>query len=414
MISKILSNNEIEYINNSNQTIAEMARFLNVSARTVKRVIDGEITAGYDEPAPVDYSDHYGKLVRSNQYRADVTNNLRKQIRESSRAENVIIEMTKELTNVIEANAFSIRSSVKYHNTPEGDIVGVIQLSDLHVGERVKGINGNSYDLHILAARLKKFADRAKKYFKGIGVTTVLVAATGDLINSDRRIDEITTNANNRTKIAFCAVDIIQQFLLDLNECFNVTFASVCGNESRVSPELGWTEKAASDNYDATIHFTLEYIFKNVKGISIIPMNNPLEQVINVNGVNFLLIHGHNKTAVTSKAEVEVAKIKSKYSSVGIRIDYVIFGHIHATYISDYFARSASTVGGNSYSDNALNLSSKASQNVYAVYSDGSIDGVKIDLQQYDAGNSYNVNKDVEEYKPVKTKNTVTIQSVLI
>lgn len=407
MKSILLSNNDIEEIQNlEGASIAAIARKFNVSARTVKRVLDGTITEGAD--------DYVGKLTRQNQKRADVTNHLRKQVREGSRAANVIMEMTKELTNVIEENAFTVRSRVTHHRSDSSKPVGVIHLSDLHAGERVKNVLNGGYDLQVLSARIKKLVNRAKLLFKSVGVTNVLIASTGDMINSDRRLDEITSNVNNRTKIAFCAVDLIQQMIVDLNEDFNITYASVCGNESRVGEEIGWTDWTASDNYDATIHNTLLYIFKNCEGVDVLPMNHPLEAVVNVNGSNFLLIHGHNKTASTNKAEVEVAKLRSKYATQNINIDYVIFGHIHATYISDYFARGASTVGSNSYSDNALNLVSKAAQNLYVVYGDGSIDGIKVDLQNYDPSDAYIVNPEVEEYKPVGRNNTVVIQSVLI
>lgn len=414
MKSKILSTASIDFIKDSDASATELASLLNVSRRTINRVRNGEIDEGYDTPEEKDLTDYYGSLARRSQRLADLNNNQRKQIRESARADNVIIELTKELTDVIESNAFSVRTQLKSHTRDASKPVGVIHLSDLHFGERVVGVNGNNYDLSILAARLRKYCRKATNIFKAQGITDVFIASTGDMINSDRRMDEIMSNANNRSKVLTSAVDILQQFIVDLNQNFNVTMASVCGNESRVGEYVGWADKSASENYDHTIHFVLECIFKDTD-ITVLPMTHPLEQVVDVNGVNILLIHGHNKTAVTSKAETEVAKIRSKYAVHGVTVDYVIFGHIHATYISDWFARGSSTVGANGYSDGALNLTSRAAQNCYIVNDDKSIDSIKIDLQQYDINDKYHVNPDIEEYKPCHNQNsTVVIQKVLI
>lgn len=417
MKSKLLSAVDIENIKQSEESVTELSEIYNVSRRTINRVLSGEIDSGYDQPSAEDFSDYYGSLQRKQQRSADLSNNLRKQQRETARAENIVIEMTKELTDAIEQYGFTVRAECKYHSKSEGknSPVGVIHLSDLHFGERVTGVNGNSYDLSILAARLKKYCNKVTQIFLSAGISDVFVASTGDMINSDRRLDEAMSNANNRTKVVMCAVDVIQQFLLDLNEHFFVTYASVCGNESRVGEYVGWTDKTASENYDATIHFILSYMFRGAQGITILPMINPLEQVVDVNGVNILLIHGHNKTAITAKAEQEVAKLRSKYAVQGVIVDYVIFGHVHATYISDWFARGSSLVGSNGYSDNALNLTSRAAQNAYIVNDDKSIDSFKIDLQKYDIRTSYKVNPEIEEYKPADDRdNTVIIQKVLI
>ena len=414
MKSKILSTASIDFIKDSDASATELASLLNVSRRTINRVRDGEISEGYDTPEAKDLSDYYGSLTRKNQRLADLNNNMRKQTRESARADNVVIELTKELTDVISQNAFSVRSQLKTHKHDDSKPVGIIHLSDLHFGERVIGVNGNNYDLSILAARLRKYCHKATALFKAQGITDVFIASTGDMINSDRRMDEIMSNANNRSKVLTCAVDMLQQFIVDLNQNFNVTLASVCGNESRIGEYIGWSDKSASENYDHTIHFVLECIFKD-SPVNVLPMSHPLEQVVDVNGMNILLIHGHNKTATTAKAETEVSKIRSKYAVHGVNIDYVIFGNIHATYISDWFARGSSTVGANGYSENGLNLTSRAAQNCYIVNSDKSIDAIKIDLQHYDIDFGYHVNPDVEEYKPSHGQSaTVVIQKVLI
>jgi UDP-2,3-diacylglucosamine pyrophosphatase LpxH len=65
----------------------------------------------------------------------------------------------------------------------------------------------------------------------------------------------------------------------------------------------------------------------------------------------------------------------------GVKLDYIIMGHVHSASVGDNYARSASVAGANDYSDKGLNLTSRASQNCYIFYENGNRDGIKIDLQ---------------------------------
>lgn len=385
----------------------EVASAFGVPVSTVKRIWDGEITSGCDPET----SELVSKLHRTVQLQRDKLRVERKVSREQNRMNSVLEELTLSLIDVFDSHSLS--EFTVSHGT-KGDVVGVIQLSDLHFGERINDVSGNVFDTSVVAARLKKLADKAKQVFNGVGVGSVLIAMTGDIVNSDRRLDEIVTNSDNRANVLFTAVDILQQFILDINVDFNVTVASICGNESRIGKDIGWTNYMASDSFDAIIHNILSMLFKDSESVRFIEMVDPLECVVNVNGANFLLIHGHNGLSNTSRIENEVAKVKAKYGMQGVPIDYVISGHIHCAFISDMFARSSGLPGANTYSDKALGLTSKASQNIYLVGSDKSIDGMKVDLQQFDRENAYYFNEETEAYKKVPQQTTVTIQSVLV
>lgn len=408
--TNLLFDHQVQEIRESNESIAKLASHYDVSKSTIQRVKSGQILKGVPDRALDSVQSVLGRKRQKLQDQLRVAN---KAARETNRAYNFIEEMSKELIDVFSEHRLTV-PTLTHAKTLQGP-VGVLQISDIHFGEVIKEVDGNSYDLKVLSKRMQKFVTRAKSTFKAAGVSDVLVALTGDLINSDRRMDEVTTNANNRSKIVFSAVDILQQVILDLNAEFNIAVASVCGNESRIGKEVGWVDFVASDNFDFTIHNILQYIFKDKEGIKFIPMTDALECVVSINGQNLLLTHGHNGTANTSKAESAVSKIRARYAMKGVKIDYVIFGHIHSAYISDHFARSSGMPGGNAYSDKALNLTSKASQNLYMFYKDGSVDGLKVDLQSTEGFDGYMYNEECEEYKPSQNlNNTVTIQSVFI
>jgi len=215
------------------------------------------------------------------------------------------------------------------------------------------------------------------------------------LLNSDRRLDELLNQATNRSKATFLAMRIIELMILDLNKDFNVTVASVTGNESRIAKNIAWSDIMATDNYDSTIFNFLSYLFRNSPGIKFLMNGNPMEQVVKVGNKNILLIHGHS---IKGKVETEVQNIKGKYTAEGIIIHYIIFGHKHSARIGDVYSRGSSIVGANAYSDRALQLISRASGNIHIVYTSNRIDSVKIDLQNTDGIEGYQIEKEIEAY----------------
>ena len=61
-------------------------------------------------------------------------------------------------------------------------------------------------------------------------------------------------------------------------------------------------------------------------------------------------------------------------------------------------------VGANDYSEKALNLAGRASQNCYVFYENGNRDGIKIDLQNY--GKGYDIEQSLESYN-AKSNNKI-------
>ena len=269
----------------------------------------------------------------------------------------------------------------------------------------------NQYDFKIASARCKHFVSKAINYFKSSDISNVLLVQSGDLLNSDRRLDELLNMATNRAKATFLAVDIFQQIILHLNKHFNVSVCSVTGNESRVKKDWGWSKNLASDNYDYTIFQTLRYIFRDSDVIFI--EGDPTELVVEVAGQNLLILHGNG--SIKKGIDTSVTQLMGRYKARGVDIDYVIFGHVHSARVGDNFSRSSSMVGANDYSEKALNLAGRASQNCYIFYENGNRDGIKIDLQNYTKG--YNIEESLESYNAKshdKIKSGTTIFKVVV
>tara|TARA_R100001015_G_scaffold19138_1_gene15099 strand:+ start:112 stop:1323 length:1212 start_codon:yes stop_codon:yes gene_type:complete len=343
------------------------------------------------------------RLSKQKQKAQDKNRILNKSFREHARIENAVEEYSKELIKLFENNDLhKTLNEFKVNNKA----VGVLQLSDVHFNELVD-LENNKYDFEVASSRIRYFVNRAKMYFKTANITNVVLAMTGDMMNSDRRLDELLNQATNRAKATFLGVDILQQAIIDLNQDFNVTVASIIGNEGRANKEMGWSDIVATDNYDYTIFQCLRYLFRD-KSVKFIH-GDPSELVINVAGQNLLMLHGHG--SVRGKLDTAVNQIAGRYSLKGIKIDYVIFGHVHSARVGDNFGRSSSLVGANDYAEKALNLNGRASQNCYIFHSNGNRDGIKVDLQHTD-GKGYDIDKALEAYNAKSSEKRVQKKTI--
>ena len=345
------------------------------------------------------------KLAKQKQKFQDLNRIERKAFREDSRQENALVEYNTEIIKLLNRHSLNTKINKKKHKT---EAAIVVQLADLHLNELVE-IESNKYDFNIAAKRLQKYAYKVKEYVKFHKANKVLVAITGDLINSDRRLDEKMSMATNRAKATFLGVHLLKYFILDINEVAEVQVCCVTGNESRISEHLGWVDMVASDNYDFTIFEMLRLLLPDINFLR----GDALELVVEINGKNMLVIHGHQLGKMDAN---QVGRVVSKYSAKGTIIDFIICGHLHETMIRDNIARSASLVGSNAYSENALNLSGTAAQNIYCFTDDGRHD-IRIDLQETDGWDGYDIKEELFAYNAKsaqKTHKKETIFKIII
>lgn len=376
-------------------SVRKLSKELNIPRTTLRRGLkkvgfskeDQDLIEQIEKAPNDDIKNTLIKLAKTKQRQADVMRVERKYFREKSRIVNALEEYSENLLKVFKSKNLSGLTQV--HQNVQGEYEGVIHLSDLHINEQVL-LSNNKFDVDIASKRIQKHVQNAKRVFKAYGVSKVIFAFTGDLMNSNRRPDELLLNATNRANATFVAVDILQQAILDINEDFNVECANVTGNESRIEKDVGWINEIAQDNFDFVIYNTLAYLFKGSKGVYFHgPDDTFVEKVIEVAGQKFLLLHGHNGFA--RDTDKKIAAKYGQYAQKGIFLNYTIFGHIHSAVISDLFARSSGLPGSNNYSQNALDLAGKASQNIYVVGRNGEIHGMKVDLQDVKGYNGYNV-----------------------
>jgi len=339
------------------------------------------------------------KLAKKSQKQADLNRIKNKSFREHVRLENALVEYNKALIDILKTE--SLKTTIKQHKS-KGKQAIICQIADTHFNELVD-LKHNKYDFEVASKRLQKFAHHIKEYATFYNVNEIFIAITGDLLNSDRRLDEKLAMSTNRAKATFLGVHLLKHFILDLNSIANVSVGCVSGNESRAY-ELGWVDMVATDNYDFTIFEILRMLLPNINFIT----SGGLELVVEVNGHNCLLLHGHQ---LGNMQNDKIAKVISKYARNGIILDFMMCGHLHETKITDMFARSSSLVGANAYSENALLLSSRAAQNIY-IMKDNERHDIRIDLQHTKGFNGYAINKELSAYNAKSLDKTHKKQTV--
>lgn len=377
-------------------------------ARTYRGILDNYDILFQSEPEVSDNEIivENVRIAKQKQKFQDSNRIERKSFREYARVENSVSEYVQELIQVFDENPYKIVGETHGLND---SAVGVIQLSDLHFNELID-IKTNKYDFVIASQRIQKLVFESKRYFGIHGIKDVFVFLTGDLMNSDRRLDELLAMATNRSKATFISVQIIENMIVDLNKDFNVHVAGVVGNESRISKDYNWNNDIISDNYDFTIFNVLRYKLKDVNGINFLGLSDKHEEVVSVAGKNFLLIHGHQIGKDISK---DISKLVRKYAQIDVDIDFVIFGHIHEAMMSDFYSRSASLCGSNSYSESALLLISRASQNIFLVFKADRIDGIKVDLQDTSGYSGYETKTWQDAYNPKSLEKAQKRETIL-
>lgn len=352
------------------------------------------------------------KLAAQQQKQADLNRIKNKAFREDSRLNNAMTVIGMEIIEILKSYDFS-KITIKHDKDGGEQCSAILHLSDMHLNELVS-TQMNTYDFEIAAKRLQKFARRASEYLILKGVKTIIVANTGDILNSDRRLDEYMSMATNRMNATMLAVFLIEQFLVDLNRHFNIVYIQVSGNESRVKDEPGYTDVILTDNYDSLIYNILKHLMKTSKGITFLD-GDVAEQTVSLMGQKILVTHGDQISNNGTTGDCQ--KIVGKYAQEGEAIDFIIFGHIHSANVSDFFARGSSMVGANAYSDRALQVAGRASQNLHIFYRDGSRDSLVIDLQNTDGYMGYEIKEQLVAYNAKSEKklhHAVVIHEVVV
>ena len=138
------------------------------------------------------------KLAKQKQRFQDTNRVERKAFRQHARIENAVSAYNEELVKILRKEGLKIQD---FNIDPkESDSILLAQLSDTHFNELID-LPNNKYDFEIAGERLWKYANEIISIGKWQNTNTLAIAFCGDLLNSDRRLDEIMSAATNRAKL---------------------------------------------------------------------------------------------------------------------------------------------------------------------------------------------------------------------
>lgn len=356
------------------------------------------------------------RLAKQKQRLQDMNRIERKSWREQTRYENAVSAYGKSLVEEMQKYGKGLTDKINLNplvKVDRADKCGVIQLTDLHGNEEVNMPN-NKYNFTVLSKRLKKLIDESLKYFEFRGVNRVLFTLTGDLLNSDRRLEELMAMSTNRSKASVLMAHLITQAILDVrNRGYEVSVVSVLGNESRVNQEMSFSNESISDSYDFTIVSMAKIAIEamNVKGITFLSIDQ-METVVQIGSQHWLVTHD---VAKVTSSPAKTQSTMGRFAWNGTPINYIIGGHLHSANITDVSARSGSMVGSNAYSEHSLNMAGRASGICYSVEGNDRFSQY-IDLQHAD-NEGYEVESKLIAYNVkshAKTKDQTVIFKVVI
>ena len=347
------------------------------------------------------------KLKRRIQFLEDNRRVEKKHKREGDRGYNTIKTYLESLNEQLGHLGGKIKVNLKRIDK-EGGGIGIIQVTDVHANEYIDTIN-NQYNIDVLSRRAKKLVDESLKYFKFRGVSKVLMAFTGDLLNSDRRQDEKVNQITNRSKSSVLMAHFVAQMICDVAQYYPVDVISVLGNESRVNQEMTFSNEAFSDNYDFIIMAMARMIItsSNIPDIKFLSIDK-METVVDLGEQRWLFAHDVSKyTSNQSKVQQTVGR----FSLSGDNIDFIVSGHIHSFQGTDISCRSGSMVGSNEYNEHGLNLYSRASGVCYVAEGKSRFYQY-IDLQEAD-NEGYEYESKLEAYN-IKSSGKVRPQKTIL
>ena len=358
------------------------------------------------EPSDKEILEKNVRYKKETQRQQDLNRIKNKAFREHARIENALEGLGKSLIH--ELQNYSSKIETISHDIINIGNVLLVQLSDPHFNELID-LPNNHYDFIIASQRLHKYANEIKLEATVRGSEKIVLALTGDLLNSDRRLDELLAMSTNRAKASLIATRLLTYFITDLNAMCNIELAYITGNESRIREAFGLSDEVLSDNYDVLIFNMLKMVFKDKPGITFIE-GDPWELVLNINGKNILITHG---TTVGSDTQKGIQQILGKYAGKGILIDYVLIGHIHFANVTDIYTRSGSLCGNNTYSDRALNLITRASQVMHVITETGDIHNKRVDLQEVTGFEGYPIENDLEAYNAKSASKVHSYETII-
>jgi len=338
-IKKLLLENELtqrqigEQFGISRSTVSDIAtnrRYRDIEPRLQASKIPG------GQPKHLNLETQNVALVGQIENLRQERNLLKRQLRAASKRIAVVDGIVEELGPIIKP--LKPAASFKFVGPPKTIEESMVLLySDSHCDqivrpEEVDGLEDYSFPIsvrrhEVLVEEIIKWKDRALINFQ---FKKLHVFGLGDYTSGSIHGHEKKSYFGCQFTNDLAIAQLISQMLRELSSHFQeVLVDMVIGNHGRLTDKYEFDNQAVQNNHDTLIMKIVEIYCKDITNIKFcFPMG--LSTIVNVEGFNFFLHHGHGKkggSEVWSQAKKKAGTIVPLHKG---EIDYFCSGHFHS------------------------------------------------------------------------------------
>lgn len=168
---------------------------------------------------------------------------------------------------------------------------------------------------------MRSYLDRIIEIGKRHNSENCIVWANGDLISGNIHYSIAVTNKENVIQQITGVSELISTFLAELSKHFNtVSFISVAGNHSRISPNK--ENSLHTERLDDLVEWYIKARLQNFKNVFV--MDDKIDETmytVDIRGKTYLGIHGDY--------DGSAAKVQSLQTLAGKPVYAILSGHLH-------------------------------------------------------------------------------------
>lgn len=240
---------------------SDVARRMMYGSRKTLELMDSmNLSAVSDKNMMSEIDEKILELRKEKQKMYDQRVALNSSIRVRSRQE----ELNEILTNaILQGNMKGLE--YQPHDIIPSDNDLLVSLNDIHYGANVHNA-WNVYNSDICVEMMRSYLDRIIEIGKRHNSENCIVWANGDLISGNIHYSIAVTNKENVIQQITGVSELISTFLAELSKHFNtVSFISVAGNHSRISPNK--ENSLHTERLDDLVEWYIKARLQNFKNV---------------------------------------------------------------------------------------------------------------------------------------------------
>lgn len=266
-----------------------------------------------------------GEIKYAKQDAQDLFNKVNRVQREISR-DLILVELIGEKIDQFDWTRFTERDFTPIANEDKPTKKAIACISDLHYGY-VGSNHVHTYNTEVARELLFDYADKLIQLAKDENITEYLIANIGDLVEGFLRNQSYVDTQKNLSEQAVEATDLILDFLAALSPYVSVKYTGIGGNHDRITKN--YKEAIEGDNVMFTSNAIVERVSRYLDGIDFVKPDNIYHTIVEINGLNTLLVHGDRTPMYKDSTLAEQSSV------FGVELDIIAAGHFHSHYVKE-------------------------------------------------------------------------------